>query len=58
MFLLIMMLIISGGLLLIDRYKYFLSDHAKGFCWFTFVTTAIVIVASLLEGKLLMLNEW
>lgn len=58
MFLLIMIVIVSGGLLLIDRYKYYLSDPAKGFCWFTFVTMAIVLVASLWEGKLLVLNEW
>ncbi|EHN9304237.1 hypothetical protein KQN34_001321 [Salmonella enterica subsp. enterica serovar Muenchen] len=54
MFLLIMIVIISGGLLLIDRYRYFLSPSAKAFFWFVFVLLAVVLVASLIEGKSLM----
>lgn len=56
--LLIMIMLISGGILLIDRYKYFLSDPAKAFFWFTFVTQVIVLIASFWEGTPLILNEW
>ncbi|MFZ3995979.1 hypothetical protein [Enterobacter hormaechei] len=55
MFLMIMIVVISGGLLFIDRYKYFLSPPVKAFCWFVFVVQGIVLVASLIEGKPLIL---
>ncbi|HFS5807932.1 TPA: hypothetical protein ACH0TE_000560 [Citrobacter farmeri] len=51
MFLIILSVIISGGLLFIDRYKYFLNPPAQAICWFIFVVQGIVLVASLIEGK-------
>ncbi|HCQ8431052.1 hypothetical protein JNA99_07570 [Klebsiella oxytoca] len=51
MFLLIMTVVISGGLLFVDRYKYFLSSSMQALCWFIFVVQGIVLVASLIEGK-------
>lgn len=54
MFLLFMIVVISGGLLFVDRFKFFLSVSAKTLCWFIFVVQAIVLVASLIDGKPLM----
>lgn len=51
MFLIILSVIISGGLLFIDRYKYFLNPHTQAICWFIFVVQGIVLVASLIEGR-------
>ena len=51
MFFIIMTVFIPGLLLLIDRYKYFMSDIAKAGAWFIFVVQSIVLIASLIEGK-------
>ncbi|WP_171960187.1 hypothetical protein [Escherichia coli] len=51
MFLIILSVIISGGLLFIDRYKYFLNPQTQAICWFIFVVQGVVIVASLIEGR-------
>ncbi|EEZ5294226.1 hypothetical protein ACMFDF_06430 [Escherichia coli] len=51
MFLIILSVIISGGLLFIDRYKYFLNPKTQAICWFIFVVQGVVLVASLIEGR-------
>jgi len=53
-----MIVIISGGLLFIDRYKYFLSSTVKAFCWFIFIVQGVVLLASIIYGKPLMFTEW
>ncbi|ELW1930024.1 hypothetical protein [Escherichia coli] len=51
MFLIILSVIISGGLLFIDRYKYFLNPQTQAICWFIFAVQGVVLVASLIEGR-------
>ncbi|EDS3723086.1 hypothetical protein NA256_19360 [Salmonella sp. NW805] len=51
MFFIILTVLVSGGLLFADRYKYFLSSPVQAICWFVFVVQGIVLVASLIEGK-------
>ncbi|EHJ8929180.1 hypothetical protein QPB07_001383 [Salmonella enterica subsp. enterica serovar Minnesota] len=58
MFLIILSVIVSGGLLFADRYKYFLSHPAQAICWFIFAVQGIVLVASLISGKPLIFAEW
>lgn len=58
MFILIMSVVIPGGLLFVDRYKYFLSSPMQALCWFIFVVQGIVLLASLIEGKPLVFTNW
>lgn len=51
MFFIILTVLVSGGLLFADHYKYFLSSPVQAICWFVFVVQGIVLVASLIEGK-------
>lgn len=51
MLFIVMMIVIPGAVLVIDRYKYFLSDPAKAFFWFVMVIQAFVLIVSLIEGK-------
>nr|DAL52319.1 MAG TPA_asm: hypothetical protein [Caudoviricetes sp.] len=57
MFLIVLSVIVSCGLLFADRYKYFLSPPAQAICWFIFVMQGIILVASLIQGKPLIFSE-
>ncbi|QLD06325.1 hypothetical protein [Citrobacter freundii] len=52
----ILTVLVSGGLLFADRYKYFLSPPVQAICWFVFVVQGIALAASLIEGKSLIFS--
>lgn len=56
MALLILIVVISGGLLFIDRSKYILSDQAKALCWFVFVLHVLLLIGSFFAGKPMYFN--